>query len=51
VAAEIRWSALDTAIIAVDSTTGATVGKVAGTGRLQARVASLRSNPQSVLVQ
>jgi hypothetical protein len=51
VAAEVRWSALDTAIIGVDSVTGATVGKAPGTGRLQARVESLRSNPQPVLVQ
>jgi hypothetical protein len=51
VAADIRWSALDTAIIDVDSVTGATVGKVAGIGRLQARVENLRSNPLPVTVQ
>lgn len=52
VQAEIFWSSLDTAIIAViDSTDGRTLGKVAGTGRLQARTGPLRSNPQSVIVR
>lgn len=52
VAAEIFWSSLDTAIITVsDSATGATFGKAVGTGRLQARVGALRSNPQSVIVR
>jgi hypothetical protein len=52
VAAQLYWSALDTAIIAVlDSATGATLGKAAGTGRLQARALALRSNPQPVTVQ
>ena len=50
VAAQIFWSSLDTAIIVVDSATGATFGKATGTGRLQARFGSLRSNAQSVLV-
>lgn len=51
VAAPIRWNALDTAIISVDSLSGATVGKAVGSGRLQARVAALRSNPQTVIVE
>ena len=34
----------------VDSTTGATLGKKPGSGRLQARVGSLRSNPVTVVV-
>jgi hypothetical protein len=52
VAAEIFWSSLDTAVVAVlDSTTGETLGKKAGTGRLQARTGALRSNPQSILVR
>ena len=52
VAAEIFWSSLDTAIIVVpDSMTGVTYGKAVGTGRLQARVGALRSNPQSVIVR
>jgi hypothetical protein len=52
VAAEIFWSSLDTAVIAVlDSATGETLGKTAGTGRLQARTGPLRSNPQSVIVR
>lgn len=52
VGADIFWSALDTAIIAVlDSTTGVTLGKTVGTGRLQARTGALRSNPQTITVQ
>jgi hypothetical protein len=51
IAAQIFWASLDTAtIVVIDSSTGATVGKVPGTGRLQARVGSLRSNPQNVFV-
>lgn len=51
VAADIFWSSLDSGVIAVvDSTTGATLGKATGTGRLQARFGSLRSNAQNVFV-
>jgi len=51
VAATFFWSSLDTAIIAVlDSTTGVSLGKSVGTGRLQARVEELRSSPQPVRV-
>lgn len=51
VAAQIYWSSLDTAIVAVvDSTTGATFAKGTGVGRLQARFGGLRSNPQNVVV-
>lgn len=51
VAADIFWFSLDTAVIVVlDSTTGATLGKTVGTGRLQASVGALRSNPLSVAV-
>ena len=51
VAAQIFWGSLDTAIIAVvDSTTGATLAKTTGTGRLQARFGNLRSNAQNVVV-
>lgn len=50
VAAEVVWSALDTTIQIVDSLTGTTVGRVVGTGRIQARVGSLRSNPIAVAV-
>ena len=51
VAASIFWSSLDTAIIEVlDSTTGVSLGKKVGTGRLQAREEALRSNPQQVTV-
>ena len=50
--AEIFWSSLDTAIIAVvDSTTGVMLGKTVGTGRIQARTGALRSNPQIITVQ
>ena len=51
VAAEIFWSSLDTAIIAVESITGETLGKAVGTGRIQARTGALRSNPQIITVQ
>lgn len=51
IAAEIFWSSLDTATIAVlDSTTGVSLAKAVGSGRLQARVGGLRSNPQTVTV-
>ncbi|MGH7522095.1 MAG: hypothetical protein ACREMI_12550 [Gemmatimonadales bacterium] len=51
VAAQLYWSSLDTAIIAVlDSATGVSLAKAVGTGRLQARVDALRSNPQNVAV-
>jgi hypothetical protein len=51
VAAQIFWSSLDTTIVSVlDSATGVTFAKAAGTGRLQARFGGLRSNPQNVAV-
>jgi len=51
VAAQIFWASIDTAtIVVLDSTTGATIGKAPGSGRLQARVGFLRSNPQNVVV-
>lgn len=50
--AAVIWAALDTALVTVvDSTTGATLGKQHGTGRIQARVGNLRSNPLTVRVQ
>jgi hypothetical protein len=52
VAATIVWAALDTALVTVvDSTTGATLGKALGQGRIQARAGTLRSNPLPVRVQ
>jgi len=52
VAATIVWARLDTTIRVVDSLTGATIGLVGGqTGRLQARVGNLRSNPLTLTVQ
>lgn len=52
VAAPIAWASLDPAIVAVvDSASGATLGLSAGSGRIQARVGSLRSNPIAVTVQ
>ena len=51
VAAVIYWTSLDTThVTVVDSTTGATVGKAAGTGAIQARTGNLRSNPQTVTI-
>ncbi len=51
VAATITWASLDTAIVAVvDSTTGVTYAKAIGTGRLQARAGTLRSNPENVFI-
>jgi hypothetical protein len=51
VAAEVLWSALDSAVLALlDSTTGEFLAKKLGTGRIQARVGTLRSNPQPVRV-
>lgn len=51
VAAQVFWSSLDTALLAVlDSSTGASLAKAVGTARLQARVGALRSNPQAVTV-
>jgi hypothetical protein len=49
-AADLVWTALDTTIAVVDSSTGATVGRLVGTGRLQARVGNLPSNPVTVTV-
>ena len=52
VAATIIWATLDTAKLTVlDSTTGLTLGKALGEGRIQARVGSLRSNPLPIRVQ
>ncbi|HET8713001.1 MAG TPA: hypothetical protein VFM23_04875 [Gemmatimonadales bacterium] len=51
VAAEVFWAALDSAVLALlDSTTGEFLAKRAGTGRIQARVGALRSNPLAVTV-
>ena len=51
IAATVFWTSLDTAFIKVlDSTTGVSLGASVGTGRLQARVDELRSNPQQVTV-
>jgi hypothetical protein len=48
--ATIIWSGLDSTIQVVDSFTGATIGRLAGTGRLVARSGSLISNPAIVTV-
>ena len=47
VGAPIRWADLDT-IVHVDSLTGAVVARLAGTGQIQARTGTLRSNPQPI---
>lgn len=49
-AAQIVWGALDTSIAIVDSLSGATVGRNVGTGRIQARVGNLRSNPVTITI-
>ncbi len=46
----IVWSALDTTLRVVDSLSGATVGVLAGTGRLVARAGALHSNPALVTI-
>ena len=51
IAATVYWASLDTAFLkVVDSTTGVFLGDSVGTGRLQARVDELRSNPQQVTI-
>jgi hypothetical protein len=51
VAAPVFWSSLDPASLEVlDSTTGMSLAIQVGTGRLQARVEALRSNPQTITV-
>lgn len=51
VAAQVFWASLDTLFIKVlDSATGLSLGDSVGSGRLQARVDGLRSNPQPVTV-
>lgn len=49
VGAPIRWADLDT-IVHVDSLTGAVVARLTGTGQIQARTGTLRSNPQPITV-
>ncbi|HZH41773.1 MAG TPA: hypothetical protein VFD85_12225 [Gemmatimonadales bacterium] len=49
VGATIIWSDLDT-LLHVDSLTGAVTARLLGTGLIQARTGSLRSNPQPVVV-
>jgi len=52
VAAEVRWATPDTATLAVvDSATGATLGRRPPSGRLQARVGTLRSGFVTVTVR
>lgn len=51
IAATITWSVLDTAILQMlDSTTGETVARAVGVGRLEARAGTLRSNPIAITV-
>ena len=51
VQAQLYWYSLDTTIMVVlDSTTGVTLPKIVGSGRLQARTGKLFSNPQTVAV-
>jgi hypothetical protein len=51
VQAQLSWSSLDTATLAVlDSATGVSISKALGTARLEARIGTLFSNPQTVTV-
>jgi hypothetical protein len=50
VAAQVYWSSLDTIIAVLDSTTGVSLAQAVGSGRLQARVGALRSEPQAVVI-
>jgi len=48
----VFWGALDTAVVAVvDTESGATWGKQVGSGRIQARVGTLRSNSVTLVVR
>ncbi|HWZ28386.1 MAG TPA: hypothetical protein VNX15_07485 [Gemmatimonadales bacterium] len=49
VAAPIRWADLDT-IVRIDSLSGTIVARFTGTGQIQARTGTLRSNPQPITV-
>lgn len=52
VPAIVSWAAIDTAVVEVlDPATGATLGRQVGTGRIQASVGRLRSNPVTLIVQ
>lgn len=50
VAAQLYWSSLDSAVQVLDSATGASLAAAVGSGRLQARVGGLRSNPQTLTI-
>ena len=51
VKAQLYWSSLDTAVLAVlDSATGVSISKAIGAARLEARTGTLISNPQTVSV-
>ena len=49
-AAQIVWATLDSTLQVADSVAGTTVGRFLGTGRLQARVGTLRSSPVTITV-
>jgi hypothetical protein len=50
VPAPLYWSSLDTTLVVLDSTTGVSIAKALGTGRLQARTGRLFSNAQAVTI-
>jgi hypothetical protein len=50
IAAQVFWSSFDAALTVLDSTTGESLADSVGTGRLQARVGGLRSDPQTVVI-
>ena len=47
----VHWATLDTAVLEVDGSTGASRGKAVGQGRILANVDNLRSNPITLVVQ
>lgn len=51
VAATIVWGSLDTTLTVLDTLTGATLGAFPGTGRLQARVGTLRSQNLTLTIR
>jgi hypothetical protein len=50
VQAQIHWHSLDSTLAVLDSTTGVSLPRFVGTGRLQAHTGNLFSNPQTVTI-
>jgi hypothetical protein len=49
--APVSWAAIDTSVLDVNDSTGATYAAQPGAGRIQARVGNLRSDPVTVIAQ